>query len=163
MHLASFSVLFALFLSEISGQIPRPPIFDKLFNSPEGSVSQFPPIIEFFVQKIQSQYSNYIHEDLSRPQTWNKPTYSLSPEDQAVFSSNNNSTFNDTGGKFDADNSTEIFFELIFDNQTQNVTQTTELYFEKIETSTSPANSTVVYITPKKKFTTTPTLNETID
>lgn len=164
--------------SEISGQFPRPPIIDKLFNRPPDSVSQFPPIIEFFVQKIQSQYSNYIHEDLSRPPTWNKPVYTLSPEDQAFISSvppNNNNTFNIKDDNFEnsnTDNSTEIFFELIFDNnernQTQNngnkkVTQTTELYFETIKTSTSSGYTPVVYITPKKKYTTTPTVSETND
>ncbi|KAJ3653359.1 hypothetical protein Zmor_012614 [Zophobas morio] len=55
----------------------------KLFwsNSNNGTVSKFPPIIEFFVQRIQSLNSNYVYEDLSRPPTWEKPVYTLAPED----------------------------------------------------------------------------------
>lgn len=172
MHLAPFTFCFALILSEISCQIPRPPIIDKLFNRPQESVSQFPPIIEFFVQKIQAQYSNYVHEDLSRPQTWNKPVYTLSPADQVFFSStpNNSSTFHIKENNLenvDADNSTEIFFELIFNNNDKvhnNGDESTELFFETIKTSSaSPENATVVYITPKKTYSTTPTANETND
>lgn len=31
------------------------------------TISKFPPILEYFVQRIQSAFSNYVHEDLSRP------------------------------------------------------------------------------------------------
>jgi hypothetical protein len=55
----------------------------QFWNSNDnGTVSKFPPIIEYFVQRIQSQNSNYIHEDLSRPPTWEKPVYTLSPSEQ---------------------------------------------------------------------------------
>lgn len=42
-----------------------------------GSVSKFPPFFENFVQRIQSFYSIYKYEDLSRPATLNiiNPTY----------------------------------------------------------------------------------------
>ncbi|CAH0558232.1 unnamed protein product [Brassicogethes aeneus] len=58
--------------------------FWALFQ-PQPEVSKFPPIIEYFAQKIQAQFSNYVHEDLSRPPTWDKPTYTLSAADQLFF------------------------------------------------------------------------------
>lgn len=55
----------------------------RLFWGPNnGTVNKFPPIIEYFVQRIQTQNSNYIYEDLSRPPTWEKPVYTLSPSEQ---------------------------------------------------------------------------------
>lgn len=168
-----YGLLFCVLLcAEISGEIKVPPIIDKLFNRPQDSVSQFPPIVEFLVQKIQSQYSNYVHEDLSRPPTWDKPVFTLTPEDQAIFSSAStpNSTFlnEDRFEYVDTENTTEIFFEIIVDNNkdkpgslTQNIgsndlDKTTQRVFEKISTSINPNNETVVYITPKKPYSTTP-------
>ncbi|GAB0100334.1 hypothetical protein DMENIID0001_163590 [Sergentomyia squamirostris] len=37
-----------------------------------GTESKFPLIVEIFAQRIQSMFSNYVHEDLSRPVTWDK-------------------------------------------------------------------------------------------
>lgn len=54
------------------------------FGPPQPSTSKFPPIIELIVQRIQAQFSTYVYEDLSRPQTWDKPVYTLSPEEQAT-------------------------------------------------------------------------------
>lgn len=47
----------------------------SLWGSPNVStttpttISKFPPILEYLVQRIQSAFSNYVHEDLSRPAT----------------------------------------------------------------------------------------------
>lgn len=42
-----------------------------IFNRNNGTtVSKFPPILEYLLQKIQSMNSNYIYEDLSRPPTY---------------------------------------------------------------------------------------------
>ncbi|XP_045470692.1 uncharacterized protein LOC123677979 isoform X1 [Harmonia axyridis] len=58
----------------------------KLFgNTDTTSVSKLPPILEYFLQRIQAANSNYVHEDLSRPQTWDKPVYTLSPAEQEMF------------------------------------------------------------------------------
>lgn len=168
-------VLFCVILcTKISGEIRRPPLIDKLFNRPQESVSQFPPIVEFLVQKIQSQYSNYVHEDLSRPPTWDKPVFTLSPEDQVIFSSAStpNSTFlnEDKFEYVDTDNTTEIFFEIIIDSNKDKLgspelnvggndkdwDKTTQRVLEKNSTSIAPNNETVVYITPKKPYSTTP-------
>lgn len=56
----------------------------KLFFGNQPSTSKFPPIIEFFVQRIQTQFSNYVYEDLSRPPTYDKPVYTLSPAEAAT-------------------------------------------------------------------------------
>lgn len=54
------------------------------FGPPSPSTSKFPPIIELLVQRLQSQFSTYVYEDLSRPATYEKPVYTLSPEEQAT-------------------------------------------------------------------------------
>lgn len=59
----------------------------KFLFGPQVTVSKFPPIIELIVQRIQTYYSNYVYEDLSRPPTWDKPVYTLSPSDQQIFNS----------------------------------------------------------------------------
>ncbi|XP_066141640.1 uncharacterized protein [Euwallacea fornicatus] len=61
-----------------------------LTNSPKiflpvQTVSKFPPVVEHFVQKIQASQSNYIYEDLSRPPTYDKPVYTLSPQDEVLL------------------------------------------------------------------------------
>lgn len=61
--------------------VPHVKIF---FGPPSPSTSKFPPIIELLVQRIQSQFSSYVYEDLSRPPTYEKPVYTLSPEEQAT-------------------------------------------------------------------------------
>lgn len=164
----SFSILCCVLLcAPFSCQLNRTQFIDKLFNRPaEESVSQFPPVVEFLVQKIQSQYSNYVYEDLSRPSAWNKPVYTLSPQDQAFFASttpNTTTAFNEDKYEYvDIDNSTEIFFEIIVnknEDKNRSVIQdngdrTTERLFEIIKTSEYPGNKTFVYITPKKPTTT---------
>lgn len=148
---------------------------NKIFGDPTATVSKFPPVIEFFVQQIQSQQSNYIHEDLSRPPTWDKPVYTLSPEDQILFSSlsSNTTTTSTTVNDWeyaDLINTTEKLFEIISEDSEVNQTltasnrtnvdeysyvdieDTTEKFFEIIEQNdkTTPRpNITFVYITPK--------------
>lgn len=39
------------------------------------TVSKLPPILEYFLQRLQTYYSNYIYEDLSRPPTYDRPIY----------------------------------------------------------------------------------------
>lgn len=39
------------------------------------TVNRFPPFLEHFVQLIQRYFSNYVHEDLSRPPSWNSPNF----------------------------------------------------------------------------------------
>ncbi|XP_055707308.1 uncharacterized protein LOC129804218 [Phlebotomus papatasi] len=40
-----------------------------------GSESKFPLVLEIFAQRIQSMFSTYAHEDLSRPPVWNSSQY----------------------------------------------------------------------------------------
>lgn len=61
--------------------VPQVKIF---FGPPTPSTSKFPPIIELLVQRLQTQFSSYVYEDLSRPPTYEKPVYTLSPEEQAT-------------------------------------------------------------------------------
>lgn len=61
--------------------VPHLKIF---FGPPSPSTSKFPPIIELLVQRLQAQFSTYVYEDLSRPPTYEKPVYTLSPEEQAT-------------------------------------------------------------------------------
>lgn len=137
---------------KLSYQFNGTELINKIFNRPQESISKFPPIIEFFVQKIQSQFSNYVYEDLSRPPTWEKPVYTLSPEDQAAFfstSTTNTTRFNEDDFEYvDTDNSTEIFFEIIV-NKNHNPDSTNTVEYHNTD-------ETLVYITPKKPFTTTP-------
>lgn len=61
--------------------VPQVKIF---FGPPSPSTSKFPPIIELLVQRLQTQFSTYVYEDLSRPPTYEKPVYTLSPEEEAT-------------------------------------------------------------------------------
>lgn len=169
-----FTMFYASLVLKISCQLNPPQLINKLFNRPaQESVSKFPPVVEFIVQKIQSQYSNYVHEDLSRPPTWNKPVYTLSPQDQLFFSAasttpNTSTVREDDFEYIDTDNTTEIFFEIIANNDKNdlisqnsiskpiNPDKTTEKLFEIINTTEYPRNKTFVYITPKKPSSTTP-------
>lgn len=50
-----------LVLSPASGQL-------KIFGQSQTTiVSKFPPFLEFFVQRMQRYFSNYVYEDMSRP------------------------------------------------------------------------------------------------
>lgn len=58
-------------------QIPTD-VKDQVFNSLSGPIkiygdgteSKFPLLIEYFVQRIQNYFSTYVHEDMSRPASW---------------------------------------------------------------------------------------------
>lgn len=93
---------------------------NKIFNSAQ-TVSKFPPVVEFLVQKIQASQSNYVYEDLSRPPTYDKPVFTLSPEDQVAFGlatstkppSTPKPISNDDFDYEEIANSTETLFEII--------------------------------------------------
>lgn len=61
---------------------------NKLFfnnNQSNTSISKFPAVIEYIVQRIQTLNANYVHEDLSRPPTYDsvdftKPTEKTTTE-----------------------------------------------------------------------------------
>lgn len=61
--------------------VPQVRIF---FGPPSPTTSKFPPIIELLVQRLQTQFSTYVYEDLSRPPTYEKPVYTLTPEEEAT-------------------------------------------------------------------------------
>ncbi|GJQ69816.1 hypothetical protein Trydic_g22369 [Trypoxylus dichotomus] len=71
------------------------PVVNKFFlnNDKNGTVSKFPPVIEFLAQKVQTQFSNFVYEDLSRPPAWNSPIYTLAPNDPLFEEVNGNSTY----------------------------------------------------------------------
>lgn len=108
------------------------PVKFFLNNTETSSVSKLPPILEYFLQRIQAANSHYVHEDLSRPQTWEKPVYTLSPAEEEMFYGSASSTVpveqeavveededSITTSKYDnfeyvdEDNSTELLFEKI--------------------------------------------------
>lgn len=86
------------------------------------TVSKFPPFIEHFVQLIQKRYSNYIHEDLSRPPSWDKPVYTLSPEDQEYF----------YGTKSTTTTSAPVITDPTDNYEYEELEETTEKFFEII-------------------------------
>lgn len=85
MFLQKFTItlIFTLVSSDLQPIVivPHVKIF---FGPPRESTSKFPPIIELFVQRLQTQFSTYVFEDLSRPATYEKPVYTLSPEEQVT-------------------------------------------------------------------------------
>lgn len=74
------------------------PVINKLFLNiyQNGTVSKFPPIVEFLAQKVQSQFSNFVYEDLSRPPSWDRPIYTLAPDDPLLQELHGNFTINDS-------------------------------------------------------------------
>lgn len=127
----------------------------KLFGQPQVTVSKFPPFIEFFVQRIQAHFSTYAHEDLSRPPTWDKPVYTLSPQDQQFFNLssstppseiNNDVEIIDTTSTkpppttegdleyADIGNTTEVFFEVI--NNSENNKSPDDFEYEELDETT---------------------------
>lgn len=69
---------------------PTPQHFQiKLFG-----MTRLPPILEFLLQRVQSYFSVYIYEDLSRPPTWDSPSQQLvqsigemsKPEEDPIYS-----------------------------------------------------------------------------
>lgn len=91
------------------------------------TVSKFPPFIEHIVQLIQKRYSNYIHEDLSRPPGWDKPVYTLSPADQEYFYGTKPTT---------SSTSLPVITDTIDDFEYEELEDTTEKFFEIITNST---------------------------
>ncbi|XP_031345469.1 uncharacterized protein LOC116172397 [Photinus pyralis] len=80
----------------------KPPLLIRLgFLNPQPSVSKFPPVLEFVVQQIQSYFSNYVYEDLSRPATWDTQVYTTEvPPDEVpieAVSQNETIVYNVTG------------------------------------------------------------------
>lgn len=61
------NIAFMIFPSNINGT----PI---AINSIKG-VMKFPPFLEYFVQRIQKFFSNYVHEDFSRPPPYDSPNF----------------------------------------------------------------------------------------
>ncbi|EFA04493.2 hypothetical protein TcasGA2_TC014799 [Tribolium castaneum] len=127
---------------------PRPSVVMsaiRLFWGPNnGTVSKFPPIIEYFVQRIQSQNSNYVHEDLSRPPTWEKPIYTLSPSEQLtayqplVTESVTKEIHHEdpTTQEYEYEelpDTTEKFFEIITDKVRSGKTAQTSGYYRKLD------------------------------
>lgn len=140
----------------------------KIFGQPQVSVSKFPPIVEFLVHRIQSHFSTYVHEDLSRPPAWDKPVYTLSPVDQQFFNLTSTSatpedvesidstlskpeSTTDQGLEFeDFGNTTEVV-ESPDDFEYEELGEITDKLFEVItETNEIDKNNkTYVYITPR--------------
>lgn len=126
-------IVFCILLFEPSSAINLVIVGPVKFfaNNETTSVSKLPPILEYFLQRIQAANSNYVHEDLSRPQTWEKPVYTLSPAEQELFYGTPSTTTAiqaavveedeavPTTSKYDnfeyvdEDNSTELLFEKI--------------------------------------------------
>lgn len=129
------------------------------------------------MQKIQSHFSTYANEDLSRPPTWDKPVYTLSPEDQQFF---NLSSAGPTPGVvevIDVTGSTTskpqlVTEEVLEDDENvgnattevdkvtdgfeyEELEETTDKFFEiitetvEVEKNSSSDNKTFIYITPK--------------
>ncbi|KAG5888645.1 hypothetical protein JTB14_021270 [Gonioctena quinquepunctata] len=164
-------VFFVCLYPSVSAKtnIPKPgEVLNKFFFRPQVTVSQFPPFFEFFLQKIQSQFSTYVHEDLSRPPTWEKPVYTLSPQDQLFFSESQSTSEATTSvtspsppeEHVEEVDSTEKLFEIIQDhNKTDadvevlapatNLDDTTKRLFEVIKSVTAVRNESFVLITPR--------------
>lgn len=45
------------------------------FDRNNTTISKFPPILEYVLQRIQTMNSNYVYEDLSRPPTYDSPDF----------------------------------------------------------------------------------------
>ncbi|XP_044750255.1 uncharacterized protein LOC123310703 isoform X1 [Coccinella septempunctata] len=124
-------------------------------NSDTTSVSKLPPILEYFLQRVQAANSNYVHEDLSRPQTWEKPVYTLSPAEEEMFYGPASTKplveeavvvedeVTTTTSKYDnfeyvdEDNSTELLFEKITEAPPPFSINNNQYVIYKIETSKS--------------------------
>lgn len=47
-----------------------------IFNRNNGTtISKFPPVLEYLLQRVQSMNSNYVYEDLSRPPTYDSADF----------------------------------------------------------------------------------------
>ncbi|KAF7271376.1 hypothetical protein GWI33_015731 [Rhynchophorus ferrugineus] len=124
----------------------------KLFF-PVETYHRFPPVIEYFVQKIQSAHSSYVHEDLSRPPTYDRPVYTLSPADQVFFGLAENTTPSTT---------TERLFEIIGSSEeTQDSLTITNGSLDTDYEETMPMSDNLFQIIKKgHKVTTIPNLIE---
>lgn len=124
--------VFGKFLNFTRNNITQP-VINKFFtnNKKNGTVSKFPPVIEFLAQKVQSQFSNFVYEDLSRPPAWDTPVYTLAPNDplfQELYGNSTNTTLSDSNDnnsesevlEEDSDNegsSSPLLFEIITDQE----------------------------------------------
>lgn len=69
------------------------PVILKIWGA--GTESKFPPLIEILVQRIQSMFSTYIYEDLSRPAAMKDPVIATIKPIQETFNSSSNHTETD--------------------------------------------------------------------
>lgn len=58
-------------------------------------VMQFPPFLEYIVQRIQNYFSHYVYEDLSRPPTIDSPNFGMNSP-QFISNIINNNTLPST-------------------------------------------------------------------
>lgn len=103
-----------------------------------GTVDKFPPIIEYFVQRIQSMNSNYVYEDLSRPPTWEKPVYTLSPSDQHLTAVNPG-----------PESTTQAIIKPVFEDESVITTKKTPILFEYEEMEETTGNLFEIITTAK--------------
>ncbi|KAF5299373.1 hypothetical protein FQR65_LT09414 [Abscondita terminalis] len=123
--------------------LTKTPIRFSFGNQP--TVSKFPPVLEFILQKIQTQFSNYVYEDLSRPATWDKPVYTVNKPIAEELIVSENITTNVT----DNINVTVIINESItekpddLDDNPDPDKIEHELLFEKIPNNTQNMNNSI--------------------
>lgn len=84
-----------------SSVLPIRQTTNKIFfnNQSNTSISKFPAVIEYIVQRIQTLNSNYVHEDLSRPPTYDsvdftKPTEKTTTEKTKITNQTSNGSIN---------------------------------------------------------------------
>uniref|UniRef100_A0A6P7G589 Uncharacterized protein LOC114336052 isoform X1 n=1 Tax=Diabrotica virgifera virgifera TaxID=50390 RepID=A0A6P7G589_DIAVI len=103
------------------------------FGDQQTVVSKLPLPLEFVLQRIQSAYSTYVHEDLSRPPTWDKPVY--------TYTANSNNQNHDNINNLHTAPSvqtTENLFDII--NKDTNKTSS-----EELEAATESEETTSFY------------------
>lgn len=114
-----------------------PSVYIRFFNN--YTVNRFPPVIEFIVQRVQSYFSNYVHEDLSRPPTYDRPDFTYStkkPFTPESVTTSSASPFDNTED---------------YDDELQETSSIKELLFEKIPPTTIAAYQDIIIL---KKDTT---------
>ncbi|CAG9826910.1 unnamed protein product [Diabrotica balteata] len=96
-------------------------LVNKLFfGNQQTVVSKLPLPLEFVLQRIQSFYSTYVHEDLSRPPTWDKPVYTYTANNNNQNDGNTHTLHTNLSVQ-----TTENLFEII--NKDTNKTYSEEL------------------------------------
>lgn len=119
-------------------------LINKLFLPTQVTVSKLPPVLEYVLQRIQTINSNYVHEDLSRPPTWNRPIYTLpiiTKPTEVVTEENVVHSMEHT------ENKPENLFEII--PKVEDNKSTTEKLWELINSTKGDKNESFVYITPR--------------